>query len=801
MTKIDRIGLPSDLKRRNFLIGSGAAGLAFGYVAVSGVQGVSDALAAGKFEPTAWYSIAPDGKITVMVGKAEMGQHVSSAMAQIVAEELEADWRMMNIQLVDNDPKYNDPVLAALITGGSWSVRMNFDAMSRAGAAGRITLIDAGAAMMGVPASECRASNSQVIHTKTGKKVSYAKIVSDGKASKVWTADELKAIKLKTPGQYTLVGQSVPQLDIPPKTNGTAKYGIDAMVPGMLYGKPVVPPVRYGAKVAAVDDSTAKKVKGFVKAVTLDDKTGTTSGWVVAVATTYDAAKKAAEALKIAYDKGPYANVSDQTLIDEAKRLQKTEGSGQLFVKKGDEAAAIAGAAKVLEAEYFTSINIHAPLEPMNALAYEKDGVWHIHTGNQFASRTGGIAAGALGVDPKNIVLHQYFIGGGFGRRLDADMVIPAVLASKAVAKPVKLIYAREDDMAMDFTRPLTYQKVKAGLDADGKLVGLAHDVVCAWPTARWGIPEFLTPAVDKKGPLDSFTVNGADFWYTVPNHQVRAILNELAQKATPSGQLRSVAPGWTFWAVESMIDELAHASGKDPVDFRLALLDGAGDNAGGAKKLANALRTAVGRSGYGATAAAQEQRHRRRLRELAGARHRHLDGLRRPGRGQSRQRRVQGQSPDARHGSRHGGQSRRRQSPDRGLGAVGHVAGAVREGAARGWRASGGQLQRLHAAADEPDAGPRHQHHRQQRPGVGLRRARRHGGRAGHRQRHLQCGGRPGALAADHGGGGEGGDQDLTPATGTKPGGGPGGAALCAWYLRVGSGLMSARRFANLGR
>src|SRR5882757_1788801 len=453
-SKMDRKGLPLDLNRRNFLIGSSVAGLAFGYVAVTGVHGISEALAAGKFEPTAWYSIAPDGKITVMVGKAEMGQHVSSAMAQIVAEELEADWRMMNIALVDNDPKYNDPVLGALITGGSWSVRMNFDAMSRAGAAGRITLIDAGAAMMGVPASECRASNSQVIHTKTGKKVSYAKIVADGKANKVWTADELKAIKLKTPGQYTLVGQSVPQLDVPPKINGTAKYGIDAAVPGMLYGKPVVPPVRYGAKVTAVDDTAAKKVKGFVKAVTLDDKTGTTSGWVVAVATTYPAAKQAADALKITYDNGPNAKVSDQTLIDEAKRLQKADDSGQLFVKKGDSAAAITGAAKVMEAEYLTSINIHAPLEPMNALAYEKDGVWHIHTGNQFASRTGGIAAGALGIDPKNVVLHQYFIGGGFGRRLDGDMVVPAVLASKAVAKPVKLIYAREDDMAMDFTRP-----------------------------------------------------------------------------------------------------------------------------------------------------------------------------------------------------------------------------------------------------------------------------------------------------------------------------------------------------------
>jgi isoquinoline 1-oxidoreductase len=587
-----------DLKRRSFLVGGTAAGLAFGYVAV---EGISTALAAGAFGPTAWYSIGPDGIVTVMVGKAEMGQHVSSAMAQIVAEELEADWNKMRIALPDNDPKYNDPVLGALITGGSWSVPMNFDAMSRAGAAGRITLIEAGSKMLGVPAAECRASNSQVIHSKTGKKVSYAKIVADGKANKVWTADELKAIKLKTPDQYVLVGQAVPQLDIPPKTNGTAKYGIDVIVPGMLYGKPVMPPVRYGATVKSVDDSEAKKVKGFVKAVTLDDKTATTTGWVVAVATTYEGAKKAASALKIAYDNGPNAKVSDMTLIDEAKKLQADGASGQLFVSAGDPAKAIEGAAKTFEAEYLTSINIHAPLEPMNATAYEKDGIWHVHTGNQFASRTGGLAAGALGVDPKNVVLHQYFMGGGFGRRLDGDMVIPAVLAAKAVSKPVKLIYAREDDMAMDFTRPLTYQKVKAGLDADGKLIGLQHDVVCAWPTARWGIPAFLTPAVDKKGSLDGFTVNGADFWYTVPNHKVRAILNELAQKATPSGQLRSVAPGWTFWAVESMIDELAHAAGKDPVDYRLAMLDGAGDNKVGAKKLANALRTAAGRAGWGA--------------------------------------------------------------------------------------------------------------------------------------------------------------------------------------------------------
>jgi len=594
MTHIER----TSLKRRSFIVGASATGLAFGYVAANGIH---DALAANSFGPTPWYSIGPDGLVTVQVGKAEMGQHVSSAMAQIVAEELEADWSKMRIAFPTNDPKYADPILGAILTGGSWSVRMNFETMSRAGAAGRLTLIEAGAGLLGVKPEECRASNGQVIHSKSGKKVSYAKIVTDGKASKVWTADELKALKLKTPDQYKLVGVAVPQLDIPPKTNGTAKFGIDATQPGMLYGKPVVPPVRYGAKVTAVDETDAKKVKGYVRAVTLDDKTGTTTGWIVAVASTYEGAKKAAAALKVTYDKGPNASASDQTLIDEAKRLQASDASGQHFVAQGDPAQAIAGATKTIEAEYLTSINIHAPLEPMNALAYEQGGVWHIHTGNQFATRTGALAAGALGIDPKNVVLHQYFLGGGFGRRLDGDMVVPAVLAAKAVGKPVKLIYAREDDMAMDFTRPLTYQKMKAGVDASGKLVGLQHDVVCAWPSERWG-PEFLAESADKKAKLDAFTVNGADFWYSVPHHKVRAILNEMAQKATPPGHLRSVAPGWTFWAVESLIDELAHAAGKDPVDYRLAMLDGAGNHAGGAQKLANALRTAAGRAGWGST-------------------------------------------------------------------------------------------------------------------------------------------------------------------------------------------------------
>lgn len=597
----EAVGPAVPLSRRHFLIGTVATGLVLGYAASSDLLGVDQAVAApAKFDPSVWYSIGEDGLVTISVGKADMGQHIASTMAQMVAEELGSKWSDMRIALATNDPKFNDPMLGAQITGGSWSTMMNFDAMCRAGAAGRIALIDAAAAMMNVPASELTVRDSVITHAKSKTSKTFAEIVKAGKITKTFTPDELKAIKLKTPDQYTMIGVSVPQLDIPSKVNGTAKYGIDTFLPGMVYGKLVLPPVRYGATVKSVDDSAAKKVPGFIKAVTLDDKTMTTTGWVVAVADTYQHARQAAEALKVTWDHGPNAKVSSESLLAEAKRLQKLDDSGLFFVKTGDTASGLASAAKVLEAEYTTNINIHVPMEPMNATAHLDGDIWHIYSGNQFPTRSGAIAAGAAGVDPKQVVLHQTWLGGGFGRRLDGDMMVPAVQAAKAVGKPVKVIYSREDDATMDFSRPLTYQKMKGGLDQNGKLVALNHDVVSAWPTKRWGIPEFLSPSVDKKGALDAFTVNGSDFFYSVPNHHVRAIINEMAQQATPSGQLRSVAPGWTFWAVESMVDELAHAAGKDPAQFRIAMLDGAGDNDGGAQRLRNTLLAAMGLAGYG---------------------------------------------------------------------------------------------------------------------------------------------------------------------------------------------------------
>src|SRR5271156_3313719 len=420
MTKHQNIPGALDLSRRSFLVSAGAAGLVCGFGAL---PGATPASAAAPYDPTIWYGIGPDGIVTVNVGKADMGQHVASTMAQIVAEELGAAWSHMRVNLVGNDPKYNDPVLGAIITGGSWSTMMNFDAMSRAGAAGRMALVEAAAGMLGVPAGQCVAFDSRVSDPKSGKAVSYADIVKSGKVAKAYTADELKAIVLKTADQYTLIGKELPQLDVPFKVNGTAKYGIDTFLPGMVYGRIVTPPVRYGAKVTAVDDSEAKKVPGFIKAVILDDKTATTTGWVVAVANTFANARKAADALKISYDGGPNAKLSSESLLAEAKRLQALDDSGLFFVKDGDTAAAFGTAAKVIEAEYTTNINIHAPMEPMNATAELKGDIWHVYTGNQFATRSGAIAAGAADVDPKFVVMHQMWLGGGFGRGPAGGMV------------------------------------------------------------------------------------------------------------------------------------------------------------------------------------------------------------------------------------------------------------------------------------------------------------------------------------------------------------------------------------------
>ncbi len=588
--------MDTNIGRRTFLVGAGASGLLFGFAAHDGIR-LADASTMKAFAPNIWFSMDAAGKTHIRIDKAEMGQHVGTALAQILADELEVKWSDVSISHIGFDPK-----VGLHVTGGSWSVNWTFDRMSRAGAAGRITLIEAAAKKWGVGADTLSAKDS-VISGPGGKTITYGELVKSGVPPKAFSKDEMKAIKLKAAGQRRYIGKSLPALDVPAKTNGTAGFAIDVVLDGMVYATPATPPVRYGAKVKSVDDSAAKKVKGYMTHVVMNDPTGSQTGWVMAVANSYWTARKAALALKIEWDLGPNAKVSSKTINDESRRLIDNTANASTFLKEGDAEKAI-GSAKIRhEAVYTTTINIHAPLEPLNATVEIKDGVYHIYTGNQFQTLAMGLVPAALGIKPEKVVLHQQYLGGGFGRRLEADYLIMAALTAKAIQKPVKMIYSREADTEFDFTRPMTTMRVTAGSDGK-KITGWKHTAASSFATARMA-PGFLGKDPGGK-KFDPFQINGSDHWYTIPNQLVLTEMNKIAQAATPSGQLRSVAPAWTFWAVESMIDEMAHKMGVDPLALRLQMLDGKGKNAGkgptanGAKRLANVLQKVAAKAGYG---------------------------------------------------------------------------------------------------------------------------------------------------------------------------------------------------------
>jgi isoquinoline 1-oxidoreductase beta subunit len=594
---MNELSLPS---RRGFLVSCTGLALVGGFGPIT--RAAAQAAPASAFAPNIWFSMAPDLTTTVFIAKAEMGQHVGTPLAQALAEELEIPWEHVRIVHVDSDPKWG-----LMVTGGSWSVNWTFDTMSRAGAAGRLALIAAAAKTWNVPAASCSAADGVVRHP-SGKTLSYGDIIVRGKVAA--TVDEAgwKTLPLKKPSEYKIVGKKIAALDIPSKTNGTAIYGIDANLPGMVYGAPVIPPTRTGSTVTAVDDRAARTVPGFIKAVVLDDPSDTFPGWVVAVAETYPAAVRAASALQVEYKKGPTAGVSTETIFDAARKLHGDAAAGVFWVKDGDAASHLGPSVDVISAAYTTDPVLHTTMEPANAAAVEQDGVWHLHGGNQWQSVAVPLAAKALGVDPAKVVIHQYFLGGGFGRRLYGDYLIPAALTAKALGRPVKVVYTRENDMRFDCARAPSYQPMQATLGTDGKILALTHDVIAGWPSYLVA-PAFLADTPDKKGKADSFAVSGADFWYTVPHHSVRAIRNELSQQALPPGYLRSVGPGFTTFAVESFMDELAERAKQDPLAFRLKHLDGVGkqagaapNSAGGAKRLAAVLKEVAARGDYGQT-------------------------------------------------------------------------------------------------------------------------------------------------------------------------------------------------------
>ncbi len=589
------------LSRRGFLITGGATGLVAGFMTPS--LAAWEPLGAmtptaPTFDPTLWYSIDAKGIVTVNIIRAEMGQHVGTAIARILADELEVNWEDVRISHVDTDPKWG-----VMVTGGSWSVWQSFPVYSQAGAAGRIALIEATAAILNVAPADCTAYGGVV--TGGGKAVTYAEIVAKG-LTRSFTADELAAMPVKPAAQRKLIGKPVTALDVAGKTDGSIVYGIDAKVEGMVYARPLLPPTRNGSVATAVDDTAAKGVKGYLSSLILDDPSGTVPGWVMVMAESYPAAIKASDLVKVTWTAGPTAEVGEQELQDHARALIADPAGGAILdTGGGDTGSAFKAAASVIETTFTTATVLHFQMEPVNALAVEVDGVMEVHTGNQWQSLILPQLAVALGRDEAKVLMRTYPIGGGFGRRLNGDYAIPAALAAQALGRPVKMILTRADDARFDSVRSPSVQTLRMAFDAKGAVTGMEHHAAAGWPTQV--MAAFFMPKGTNGEAYDPFAISGADHWYEVGALKVRALSNDMANATFRPGWLRSVGPGWTNWALESFMDQAAAHVGADPLAFRLGLLTGEGRNAGvtvndkgGALRQAEVLRRVAEKAGWG---------------------------------------------------------------------------------------------------------------------------------------------------------------------------------------------------------
>ena len=585
------------ITRREFLIRSattaaGASlGIAFGPALLNGAQAATGMAA---FTPAIWFTITPDSKTIMHVVKAEMGQHIGTAFAQIIAEELEVKWDDVRLdQPVESNETFGVYGLAYTVNSGS--VTTEFDRIARAGAAGRIAMVEAGAKLLNAKESNCFAANSRVVDRTTKRAVSYGEILQKTTIDRKFSyPDDLKNIKLKDRSKYEIIGKSIPAIDIPAKTNGQAKYGIDVFLPNMAYGALVLPRSRYGAKVTGVDDSEAKKIPGFIKAVTVNDALGKCMGWVVAVAEKFPQAMQAAKALKVTWDAGPYGNLSSADLKEEYKQMQSDPSKAQgAWVLEGDVDKALGDADKTLEVEYTTEMVCHATMEPLNATVQQVNDEWHVYTGTQGASfarmTLTGYLAKVLDKKPEDIkvFIHNQLVGGGFGGKQDYDEILAAAFCAKEAGRPVKLIQTRESNFATSFARTPTYHKLKAGLKG-GALAAMNHDIVCGWMGARFGVgKKFGSDWLQqdswdgRKADIDQWSIGGSDHWYDIKNHRVRAWNSEQTTWAVQASALRTVSNSYNMFVVESFMDEVAHALKRDPLEFRLSMLNGKGGNRG----------------------------------------------------------------------------------------------------------------------------------------------------------------------------------------------------------------------------
>jgi isoquinoline 1-oxidoreductase subunit beta len=561
MTKHTTIG---SVSRRNLL--KATAGLTFALAIAPDVftsfdDAFADEANAAPYTPNVWLTIAPDGIITIVSPAAEMGQGSFTTLPLIIAEELDADWAKVKPVFPSNwdDKKYGNPSYNYTFqTSASASVTGYFTSLRIAGAQARRVLLDAAAAHWSVPVGELTTEPGAVVHKNSGRRVSYGEVAAF--ASVPAELPKIEERDLKPAASFRLIGKDIGRIDVPLKVTGTAKYGMDVQVPSMVYAAVLQSPYAGGAPLE-VDDVRARKVADVTGIVKLPEGVGV-------IATSVEAAQAGKNLLKVTWGNATGAHLDSELALDDLAAIGRDASrEGIPYEKAGDAKAALAGANRVFRGEYRTRYVYHAQMEPMNATAaVSADGksaeLW---CGTQAASSLLNEVARLLETDRTKITLHQHFIGGGFGRRSSNEAVFDAVRLSKAVGKPVKLIWTREDDIAFGKFRPMTAHHIEAGFDAAGKLVAWHHRVVAESVVAYM--------SGNAKPRQDRIVMKGSPIpQYPIPNKLAEHVIENRGARLSP---WRGVGNGHNAFAVESFLDEIATEFGKDPLAFRLALSEG----------------------------------------------------------------------------------------------------------------------------------------------------------------------------------------------------------------------------------
>jgi len=575
--------MKTTMTRRAFLKGSLAATGLTVAVSVSplGIRLLNasqDKEALKAFKPNVWYEITPRNIVNVYLGPSEMGQGTHTSLAMIIADELGADWKQVLVHQGPAAKEYHNPLLHEQLTVASASVRGFYEPLRKAAAAGRQMLVTAAASRWGVPENECAVISGTVRHKKSGRLSTFGGLCLEAAKLKVPQDPKLNGEK-----DFRYIGRPMARVDIPAKVQGKAVYGLDVSVPGMHYAVLARPPA-YGSKPLSFNESAAMQVKGVVKTVE-------TPMGIAVCAKTLDAAWKGRDALDVKWDKGALPQM-DNALIEKIF-MEDLDKPGSKAMEKGDARKALEGAATKVRATYYVPFVAHALMEPINCTAYVQKDRCDVWAPTQGQTGAQGLASQISGLPPDKVNIHTTYMGCGLGRRAAPDFVVEAVIVSKATGKPVKVVWTREEDIKYDLFRAATCQRIEAGLNSSGRLVGWSHKAVAG------SILKLINPKAIQNG-VDIMSLWGlVDFpgspdgnriLYEIPNFSLEFLISELP---IPVTAWRSVQNGPNAFVTECFMDELARAAGKDPLEFRLPLLK----ESEGARRV---LQVAAEKAGWG---------------------------------------------------------------------------------------------------------------------------------------------------------------------------------------------------------